>query len=68
MALLLALYPEPDVPKLERKWEIWNDFATRRVLREPVPTAGLEPAWACAHRLLKTAPQPIGLRRLRHRF
>lgn len=66
IALLRAVYPNGDVPKLERKWEIWDEYAGRKGLRqlaETVPTAGLEPAWAYAHRLLKTAPQPIGLRR-----
>jgi hypothetical protein len=30
--LLRALYPTPDVPKLERKWKIWNGYASRHSL------------------------------------
>ena len=30
--LLRAMYPSPDVPKLERKWKIWNDYARRNSL------------------------------------
>lgn len=74
MKLLRAIYPTADVPKLERKWRVWQAYRVRHDLHEergawnPVPTAGLEPAWAYAHRLLKTAPQPIGLRRRRCQF
>jgi hypothetical protein len=32
MRLLPTLYPVPDVPKLERKWRIWSDYARRHGL------------------------------------
>ena len=34
IALLRAVYPMPDVPKLERKWLIWEGFRTRHELAE----------------------------------
>ena len=30
--LLRLMYPGPDVPKLERMWKIWNDYARRHHL------------------------------------
>lgn len=33
VTLLQAMYPHPDVPKLERKWKIWNDYALRKGLQ-----------------------------------
>ncbi|MGH2452096.1 MAG: hypothetical protein ACRDGE_12690 [Candidatus Limnocylindria bacterium] len=33
-ALLAALYPNPEVPRLVRKWRIWADYAARNDLRE----------------------------------
>lgn len=30
--LLRAIYPNPVVPKLERKWKTWNDYAGRNGL------------------------------------
>lgn len=32
VTLLRAMYPHPDVPKLERKWKIWDDYARRKAL------------------------------------
>jgi hypothetical protein len=32
VALLALLYPSEDVPKLERKWAIWNDYKRRHGL------------------------------------
>lgn len=32
IALLQAIYPSPDVPMLERKWKVWNDYARRNSL------------------------------------
>lgn len=32
VTLLRAMYPHPDVPKLERKWKVWNDYARRKGL------------------------------------
>lgn len=32
ITLLRAMYPRSDVPKLERKWKIWQDYATRHAL------------------------------------
>lgn len=69
IALLHAMYPQEDVPKLQRKWTVWNEYRVRCGIEEAcspwnsVPTAGLEPAWAYAHTPLKRAPKPIRLRR-----
>lgn len=32
VTLLKAMYSRADVPKLERKWRIWQDYATRHAL------------------------------------
>lgn len=32
IALLRIMYPTADVPKLERKWKIWNDYVSRNGL------------------------------------
>ena len=59
--LLSVLYPSLDVPKLERKWRIWDDYARRSrtpKISEAVPTEGIEPSWACAHTVLNRAPVP----------
>lgn len=37
--LLGALYADPNAPRLERKWRIWDDYSRRNA----VPTVGLEP-------------------------
>lgn len=39
MILLSKLYTDPEAPRLERKWKIWDDYARRN----SVPTVGLEP-------------------------
>lgn len=31
--LLRAMYPNAEVPKLERKWKVWDDYARRKGLR-----------------------------------
>jgi hypothetical protein len=33
IVLLRAMYPDPDVPKLERKWRIWVDYERRALPR-----------------------------------
>jgi hypothetical protein len=32
VALLRAIYPSADVPKLERKWKVWDDYARRNLV------------------------------------
>lgn len=39
-ALLKAIYPTADVPKLERKWKIWEEYAKRHELREACADGG----------------------------
>lgn len=34
ITLLTAMYPSDDVPKLERKWSIWNAYRVRNGLAE----------------------------------
>ena len=31
IALLSAMYPTSDVPKLERKWRIWDDYRRNNI-------------------------------------
>ena len=61
IALLAAMYPNADVPKLERKWAIWNGYAQRYALRarRSVREEGFEPSRPCGHMALNHARLPI---------
>lgn len=57
--LLSAMYPDPSVPKLERKWKVWAGYQQRMSLDRAVPREGFEPSRPCGHSALNATRLPV---------
>lgn len=64
IALLKAMYPSSDIPKLERKWQVWDDYFKRNGANSAVREGGVEPPRPYGHMALNHDRLPLRHSRL----